>query len=59
MALQVLTNKAKVYMGERMYQVEWNRGTDEVSLTDRLDFLNLEIHDIISGDCINRRFLHA
>ncbi len=39
MALQkVLTNKAKVYMGERMYQVEWNRGTDEVSLTGPVDF---------------------
>jgi len=38
---RILTSKVNVYMGENVFQVEWNRGTDEVTLSGLADLLEV------------------
>ncbi|HHU49934.1 MAG: hypothetical protein ACOYEH_01175 [Caldicoprobacterales bacterium] len=42
MLQKILTNKANVHMGDNVFQVEWNRCVDDVSLTGPLVYRKLK-----------------
>lgn len=48
---KILTNKASVRMGDNVFQVEWNRGTGDVSITGTADLQ--EALDSGAQKCIN------